>query len=140
MMDRKIIYKVLWVDDEDAIVLGTQQNADEYGIELDRYSNWQDAEVALRTKFEDYSAIILDANCKLSQDKNITGTFINVVLHAIGQICGEKQKFIPWYILSAGTAENFSFTISGAEQSHNTKEWGQMWYKKDVSDDDIVPP
>ena len=136
MMDRSVIYKVLWVDDEDAIVLGTKQDADVYGIELDRYSNWQDAEVALRAKFEDYSAIILDANCKLSQDKNITGTFINVVLRAISQISGEKQKFIPWYILSAGTAENFSFTISGAEESHNTKEWGQMWYKKDVPEDD----
>lgn len=135
-MVKEIIYKVLWVDDEDEIVEGTKQDADEYGIKLDHYSNWQDAEVALKSNFEDYTAIILDAYCKIKPSEDIKDVFISAVLPSLARICGEKKKFIPWYILSAGTMDNFSRTIEGAEYQHQTEEWGKMLYKKDVPNDD----
>ena len=118
--------------------MGTQQDADEYGIELDRYSNWQDAEVALTSNFEDYSAIILDANCKIKPTESIKEEFITAVLPSLTRIFGEKQKMIPWYILSAGTMRYFEHTISGAKYQHEEiPEWGQMLYIKDAPDGDF---
>ena len=131
-----ITYKVLWIDDDDTIVKGTKQDADEYGIVLDRFSNWQEAESALKNNFEDYTAIIFDAFCRVKPGEDIKDVFINAVLPPLAQICGEKKRYIPWYILSAGTMENFSRTMEGAEYQHQTSEWGQMLYLKDVPDDD----
>ncbi len=135
-MIEDITYKVLWVDDQEEIVESTKLDADKFGIELDHYPNWQEAEVALRNNFEDYTAIILDAFCQINPGENIKDVFISAVLPSITRICGEKKKFIPWYILSAGTMDNFSRTMEGAGYEHQTSEWGQMLYLKDVPDDD----
>lgn len=138
MMD-DVIYKVLWVDDQEEIVDSTKLDADSFGIELDHYSNWQEAEVALRNNFEDYTAIILDAFCKVKPNEDMKDVFISAVLPSLTLICGEKNRFIPWYILSAGTMKDFSRTVEGARyehERHHTKEWGQMLYLKDVPDDD----
>jgi hypothetical protein len=137
MVNNEMTYRVLWVDDDDAIVKGTKQDADEYGIILDHYTNWQDAEVALKNNFDDYSAIILDAFCKISPTEDIQEGFIHVVLPSLTSIFGKKNRFIPWYILSAGTMSRFSDTIKIAAYHHQTPEWGQMEYIKDVPDDDL---
>ena len=137
MVNNEMTYRVLWVDDDDAIVKGTKQDADEYGIILDHYTNWQDAEVALKNNFDDYSAIILDAYCKISPTEDIQEGFIHVVLPSLTSIFGKKNRFIPWYILSAGTMSRFSDTIKIAAYHHQTPEWGQMEYIKDVPDDDL---
>ena len=34
-----ITYKVLWVDDDESIVVSTQLNAEDYNIMLDHYTN-----------------------------------------------------------------------------------------------------
>ena len=136
MMIDELTYKVLWVDDQEEIVESTKLDADEYGIELDHYSNWQDAEVALRNNFEDYTAIILDAYCQIRPSEDIKEEFIGAVLPSLARIFGEKNKFIPWYILSAGTMNYFSHTVQSAEYQHQTEEWGQMLYIKDAPDDD----
>lgn len=65
----EIRYKVLWVDDltetQDAIfATGFESVADEKGIDLAPFTNWEEAELELRKNFKSYSAIILDANCK----------------------------------------------------------------------------
>ena len=135
-MIEELTYKVLWVDDQEEIVESTKLDADEYGIELDHYTNWQEAEVALRNNFEDYSAIILDAFCKINKKEDKKEEFINAVLPSLARLYGEKNKLIPWYILSAGTMNYFSHTVQGAEYQHQTSEWGQMLYIKDVPDDD----
>lgn len=136
MMLDKMIYKVLWVEDQKEIVESTKLDADQYGIELDHYSNWQDAEVNLRNNFDDYTAIILDAYCKIKPTEDIKEEFINAVLPSLARMFGEKKRFIPWYILSAGTMNYFTHTVQGAEYQHQTDEWGQMLYIKDAPDDD----
>lgn len=135
-MVEDITYKVLWVDDQKEIVESTKLDADKYGIELDHYSNWQEAETALENNFEDYTAIILDAYCQIKPTENIKEEFINAVLPSLSKAFGRKQKFIPWYILSAGTMNLFSHTVNCAEYQHNTEEWGRMLYIKDVPDED----
>ena len=135
-MTNDIIYKVLWVDDQEDIVEGTKLDADEYGIELDHYSNWQEAEVALNNNFDDYSAIILDAFCRISPTEDIQEGFIHVVLPSLTTLFGKKNRLIPWYILSAGTMSRFSETIKIAAYHHQTSEWGQMEYIKHMPDED----
>ena len=135
-MDTTVTYKVLWVDDDEGIIEGTIQDADEYGIVLDRYSNWQEAEIALKNNFDDYSAIILDAFCQINPSEDIQEGFIHVVLPSLTSIFGEKNKYVPWYILSAGTMSRFNETIKLAKYHHKTGEWGKMVYIKDVPDED----
>jgi len=135
MIDR-VIYKVLWVDDQEEIVESTKTDADAFGIELDHYTNWQEAEVALRNNFDDYTAIILDAYCKIESTEDIKDVFIGAVLPKLHIVFGEKKKSIPWYILSAGTMNDFSRTIELAEYQKRHEEWGPMLYLKDAPDDD----
>ena len=109
MLSNEIVYKVLWVDDDKDIVKGTQLDAEEYGIQLDHYSNWEEAEIALKSNFKEYTAIILDANCQIKPNEPIKEWFITTVLPSLTGMFGENKRYIPWYILSAGTMDNFSF-------------------------------
>ena len=132
-----IEYKVLWVDDDLSIVSSTQLYAENYHLKLDHYSNWEEAAKALKKDFEGYSAIILDANCKLKETDVEQEIFIPVVLPSLSSIFGEKQTTIPWYILSAGTMSIFNDIMSAARYLHSMhqEEWGEMLYLKDALDD-----
>lgn len=130
-------YKVLWVDDDESIVAATRLDAEDYNIELEHFTNWLEAKHKLRKNFQDYSAIILDANCKILPDGLEKEEFINAVLPSISLIFGEKRQLIPWYILSAGTMANFESIVRGAKYQHSSheSEWGDMLYLKDAVDD-----
>lgn len=136
-MTKEPTYKVLWVDDDESIVTATQIDADDYNLELDHYTNWQEAESKLRKNFQEYSAIILDANCKIRPDSLEQEEFITAVLPSLLSIFGEKRQFIPWYILSAGTMSNFNSIVNGAKYQHSNheNEWGEMLYLKDAVDE-----
>lgn len=137
-----ITYKVLWVDDDESIVRSTILNAEDYNIELDHHTNWQDAEQVLRKNFHDYSAVILDANCKISRESLEQEEFITAVLPSLLTLFGEKRQYIPWYILSAGTMSNFENIVKGAKYQHSghESEWGDMLYLKDALDDSPQSP
>lgn len=139
-MSDKLKYCVLWVEDKDEenFVQGFVMNAEIYGIELVKKSNWQEAEQTLKNHFDEFSAIILDANCKMTPDKLEEGQFIPKVLQKLLPLFEDRKKVIPWYILSAGTMANFSFVVDIAMDAHlpYEDEWGQMLYIKDVPDDD----
>lgn len=131
-MTDDIFYKVLWVDDELSIVQSMLTKAEGYNIDLCHVSNWKDAEQLLNTNFEDFSAIILDAECKIDNSNPEESSFIHKVLPSLKAIFGKKQEDIPWYILSAGTMENFDNTLNIAQfnRSDYEKEWGRMDYSK----------
>ena len=71
-MRENTFYKVLWVEDDKSIIQGYQLRAEEdKGLELDVAPNWEEAEEKLRINFNEYSAIILDAQCKIKkEDRN----------------------------------------------------------------------
>ena len=133
----EIEYKVLWVDDDLSIVSATKLDAEDYNIILDHYSNWEEAEIALKRDFEEYSAIILDANCKIKKSDIEQEEFITAILPSLLSIFGEKQRTIPWYLLSAGTMSMFNSIVAGAKYQHSKhkEEWGDMLYLKDAPDD-----
>lgn len=131
-MANEMTYKVLWIDDDTSITKAYQIKAEDYGIDLCHVSNWEDAEDLLKDNFEEYSAIILDAECKMNADNPEESTFIHKVLTSLNKIFGKKQSSIPWYILSAGTMDGFSSAMEIAMYSHSDyeKEWGNMLYSK----------
>lgn len=135
-MTSEITYKVLWVEDDEDIIEGTKANALDYHLELEHYTNWEEAETALKANFESFSAIILDATCKIKKDEIEKEEFIMPVLSAIMNIFGEKQRYIPWFILSAGTATTFSNIVTGVSYLHREEEWGDFLYLKTAPDDD----
>lgn len=135
-----IFYKVLWVDDQNldphhnptSFFEGYQLMAEEYNIELVPFDNWEEAEESLNKNFDEYSAIILDANCKIHKSGLEDEAFITAVLPSLTTIFGEKRKAKPWYLLSAGTMNNFENIVSAARYQHSKNEdWGELLYLKD---------
>lgn len=137
-MSKNVTYKILWIDDDLNIVKSTMFVAEEYNLILDHCTNWEDAEKKLRQNFTEYSAIILDANCKIRRNDSEKEEFITAVLPQLLQIFGERQNMIPWYILSAGTMNGFSTIVKGAAASREryVDEWGNMLFIKDVPETD----
>lgn len=132
-----VTYKVLWVDDDGTIVTSTKLDAEDYNLKLDHFTNWEDAETSLRKNFDEYSAIILDANCKIRKNSLEQEEFITAVLPSLFRLFGEKSRSIPWFLLSAGTMATFNSIITGAKYQHSMyeEEWGNMLYLKDAPDD-----
>lgn len=125
-------YKVLWVDDDESIVEAYVIKAEDYNIDLCHVSNWEEAEKLLMSNFDDYSAIILDAECKMNSSDPEESSFINKVRCKLERIFGRKQACIPWYILSAGTMKGFDTAMETAQygRTEYEEEWGRMLYSK----------
>lgn len=146
---KEIIIKVIWVDDQiyddnnelTDFYEGWQLKAGNYNIELVPFDNWEEAECSLRKDFDEYSAIILDVNCKIHKDDIEQEEFITAVLPSLTNIFGEKRRVLPWYLLSAGTISNFGKIVNGARYQHSKheEEWGNMLYLKDSNESDCNP-
>ena len=134
-MANDMTYKVLWVDDDESIVEAYVIKAEDYNIDLCHVSNWEEAEELLNSGFDDYSAIILDAECKMNSSDPEESSFINKVRWKLERIFGRKQAYIPWYILSAGTMKDFGSVMETAQYGRieYEEEWGNMLYSKNGS-------
>lgn len=135
-MAEVVNYRVLWVDDdEDVIVSFPPYVGEKHHIDIDVATNWEEAEQLLRLNFKEYSAIILDAFCKIKKaDKIPSNLFLGHVAPRLAMIFGEKQAFIPWYVLSAGTMEHFDIVrniIETEERKQMQPLWGEMLYMKE---------
>ena len=141
-MMKDVIFKVVWVDDQNfddeneltSFYDSWQSRADNYNIELVPFYNWEEAEQALLKEFDEFSAIILDANCKIHKGDIEQEEFITAVLPSLTNIFGKKRKVLPWYMLSAATMSNFDQVVNGARYQHSKheEEWGNMLYLKNA--------
>lgn len=127
-------YKVLWIDDQPELVKGYQFWAGLRNIELIHRESWTDAILVLEKEFNELTAIILDANCKYNtSDKALDEGFLGDVLQELKELFGKRGRFIPWYILSAGTMSNFSIitnVVIGRERRERETDWGATIYLK----------
>ena len=138
-------YKVLWIDDDYSIVDAYQTDAEDgYSIDLIHKGNWEDGKKYLIENFNEITAIILDANCKIKSDGVTEGNiFLATVTPELQQLFGERNNSIPWYILSAGRGEDFepiTRCVTAARKSFN-EEWGEAIFFKDAieeSDENIA--
>ncbi len=133
-MREDTFYKVLWVEDDLSIIESYQITAEAKDIELDVATNWEEAEKKLRINFNEYSAIILDAQCKIKKDDKVASKlFLGHASVRLSRIFGEKHKFIPWYVLSAGTMDDFGVVlelINTEERQSFNSLWGALKYIK----------
>lgn len=95
-MEEGILYKVLWVDDDESIVDGYRVKAEShYNIALDHAPDWEKAEKMLHEHFREYSAIILDANCKLKRDSTPSHSFLGNVSQKLSHFFWRKTRNHP---------------------------------------------
>lgn len=129
-----IRYKVLWIDDEKEIVEGYQILADLRGIDLIHFTNWVEAEKIFDFNFNEWTGIVLDANCKWDAMSIPDKNFLRDVVDQINSKCSERQRLIPWYVLSAGTMNDFDRVIEGIntkKRQDYVEDWGELLYMKD---------
>ena len=131
-MERNTI-KVLWIEDDLGVYESFRNPASTYGIQFIHADNWQDGKLLLKEPFNELSAIILDAQCKWEKDAPAEDRFLNDVLSELWEVFGEVRRTIPWYILSAGTMNNYAGIIETANSRKRQsfdKDWGPVSWKK----------
>ena len=98
--------QVLWVEDKTELHEPYSTEAYYYKIKLHPFTCWEKAKHDLIANYDDYSAIILDAKCKIrEEDPDDALDFLPIVIKELSNYAIEKRRTIPWFILSAGGAE-----------------------------------
>lgn len=121
-MDR---YKVLWIDDDPSDEF-IGEAKDYHQIDIDVKTCHTDGIAALKNPENFYHAIILDANCKITNDeqekpslKSLTESILEV--HSY---CTSKS-IIPWYVYTGGGYEGFADLAS---RIPSKREWDDRRY------------
>lgn len=97
---------VLWVEDDVSKHMDYSLEAETYGIRLKPFNCWEKAKPELTAHYDDYSAIILDAKCKLNEeDPDDTFRFLPEVFSQLRVMSSERRRTIPWFVLSAGSGD-----------------------------------
>ena len=117
---------MLWIDDlnldyqgnRTGYFAGAQLDAENWNIELVPVTNWNDGARELERNFNDYSAIILDAYCKLENQGTEEDIFISNALTELSRIFIRKGRELPWYIYTAGTMDGFDMQLRSAKCQH----------------------
>ena len=123
------LIKVLWVENDPEVIEAYPMEAYEYGIHLVPFTNWDEAEVALKNDFDQWSAIILDAKCCLHSDSADNATvFLTNVFNSITQLCNGK-RFIPWFVLSGQAEDNIKDLVVESRKSWDG-DWEKSYYDK----------
>ncbi|MFR9542811.1 MAG: hypothetical protein SNH27_12230 [Rikenellaceae bacterium] len=100
-------YTVLWIDDEaDDEFL---DNAYEDGIDIKVARCHNDGVRMLKDSSAHWDAVILDANCKISDSSSEAPSLDSLTesIKSITEFC-VKERFIPWFIYTGGAYESFN--------------------------------
>lgn len=129
-METNDLIKVLWVEDDPEVIFTYPLDAENYELELVPVDCWDDARIQLENKFNQWSAIILDAKCKYhrgSEDNAIV--FLREALDDISTICERKGRIIPWYVLTGGDKSEVSDSINDKRMKWDA-DWTMATHKK----------
>lgn len=128
IMDKDVI-KVLWVENDPAVLNAYPLEAEMYGIDLDPYECWDDARAALLANYDSYDAIILDAKCKHHKNSVDNATrFLTEVFADLSGIFIDKGRHLNWYVLSGEIGEDDETPIP-----ERRKQWDGDWPKDHYS-------
>lgn len=115
------MYTVLWIDDNpsDEFV----KEAYEYNIHITTKENHTDGFNALKSDPGKWDAIIFDANCKISNDKDETPS-----LHSLKESIHAIDKYdIPWFVYTGGTYDG----VDSLKYVIYEREWDdRLYYSK----------
>jgi len=137
-MRDKVFYKVLLVDDNDALGASLQPQAERYSLDLQQRECWEDAKQVLSNKnsFLEWDAIILDANCVDKKGNPPDLHFLTPALNDLNSLFVTHGTSIPWYVLTAGGKEEFDFVMEDIRRISRDETWGNMLYFKHEPADD----
>lgn len=129
MRENELIH-VLWVEDDPEVRRTYPLKAETFDLDLVSYLCWDDARDALKTDFDKWSAIILDAKCKYHRDSDDNAiVFLREALKDIATICQDKRRVIPWYVLTGGAENEVSDSINDDRLKWDS-EWTELQHKK----------
>ncbi len=124
------LIQVLWVEDDTSIINAYIERAEDFDLELVPYPCWDDAKEALETNYDRWSAIILDAKCKHHRDSADNAVrFLSEALSDISELCANKVRTIPWYVLTGGDTSEVSDSINDKRLMWD-KDWTDSTKKK----------
>lgn len=124
------LIQVLWVEDDPLITKAFPIEAAAVNLELVPFGCWKDAEEALKSDFNRWSAIVLDAKCKYKKDsQDNAAVFLTQAMHSIDTICQSHHRMIPWYVLSGGSEEDLNDLIIDSREQWDS-DWPKKFYSK----------
>lgn len=132
-MNELDLLKVLWVEDENLPYI---EEAEQYDLYLCQYRCWDDAKKELEEKYDQYSAIILDAKCKFHVDSADNAVkFLGEALKDIASLAENKKRTIPWFVLTGGDASEVSDSIND-DRLRWDNDWtistNKVYYSKNI--------
>ena len=116
--------KVLWIDDNPDQFEEFLDDAFDAGLDIETYRTVDAGLNALQDRNKIYEAIILDANCKIS-DENTEAPALVALSHAIVGIYAIGAN-IPWFVYTGGGyegAEALEYIIPQKYRSWDDKHW-----------------
>lgn len=125
----KYRYRVLWIDDDPSEEFVNE--AFEYSLDIDVKTCLNDGINALNSTDNKYDAIILDANCKITNDENEKPSLATLTdsIHDIDSFC-TLGTLIPWFVYTGGGYEGFE-DLAG--RIHSKREWDdRKYYNKPI--------
>lgn len=120
--DRKI--KVLWIDDNPDEFSEFLDDAFDAGLDIEVHKTIDAGLKALKDRDKIFEAVILDANCKIS-DENTEAPQLVALSHAIVGIYARGID-LPWFVYTGGGyegAEALEYIIPQQYRSWDKKQW-----------------
>lgn len=105
-MNNEKLIDVLWIDDQTSIWDSYKAEAELEGLRLHPFSSWEEAESQLKENYGKWSAIILDAKCKIHKDEADDVGFLIPVLQELRALAERFHHTIPWFVLSGDIEES----------------------------------
>lgn len=99
MNDNNLI-DVLWIEDLKSIWDSYKADAELEGIRLHPFESWEEAKPQLTENYGKWSAIILDAKCKIAKEDADNVDFLIPVLQELRALSERFHHTIPWFVLS----------------------------------------
>lgn len=124
-MENTSMIKALWVDDEYEKGTAFMDSADFEGIDIDPVSCVEDAIEKLKDSSVSYDAIILDANCKITNNPNELAS-LDALCDAVGRLT-RMNTDLPWFVYTAANYEGSehlrAIIKTGGKREYDDREY-----------------
>lgn len=119
-MNNEKLIDVLWIDDLTSIWDSYKAEAELEGLRLHPFASWEEAESQLKENYGKWSAIILDAKCKVKKDDSDGVDFLIPVLQELRGLAERFHHTIPWFVLSGDIDDS---SIIDIFLRHSQRDW-----------------
>ena len=135
-MNNNSMTKVMWLEEDIFISDSFIAKAKKHNLDIQCFTCWDDALVALSSNVKGWEAIILDPQCKLTRgDRPKPQRFIPQVLCDITTLGVQYNIVIPWYVFSNADPTSFEDLII-RDRAKFDADWERPYYR--IGEDDII--